>query len=223
MKLLVLDLEGTIFEDFQLPDTTISSTVWQGIAKALGPEAMAEEVATHEHWKGGGYNGSYIRWMEDTIAIHIRYGLTRQVFESIISAAEYNEGVVSVLSRLNRNHYQPMIVSGGFRELAHRAQHDLKIVHAFCACEYIFGEDQKIRSYNLFPCDFDGKIDIIKLMLRDYKLGDSDWIFVGDGANDVPIAKRAPLSIGYKPHADLEQVVTKSIDNFGDLLKILEH
>jgi phosphoserine phosphatase len=222
MKLLVLDLEGTIFRtDIRLPGTSISSTIWQSIADALGPEAIKEEVATHERWNKREYR-SYIHWMEETIAIHIRYGLTQEIFERIIATAEYNEGVASTLSKLDRTRFEPLIVSGGFRELARRAQHDFKIIHAFCACEYIFGNDKKLRSYNLLPCDFEGKIDFIRLMLREYKLGDRDWVFVGDGANDVHVAKEAPFSIGYRPHPELKTVVTQSIDNFQDLLAVLD-
>jgi phosphoserine phosphatase len=222
MKLLVLDLEGTIFRtDIRLPGTSISSTIWQGIAHALGPEAIKEEVATHERWGKGQYR-SYVHWMEDTIAIHVRHGLTQEIFDQLIASAEYNESVPSTIAKLDRTRYEPLIVSGGFRELARRAQHDLRIIHAFCACEYIFGDDKKLKSYNLLPCDFEGKIDFIRLMLREYKLTTSDWVFVGDGANDAHVAKEAPLSIGYRPHSDLRRVVNESVDNFNDLLAILD-
>jgi phosphoserine phosphatase len=222
MKLLVLDLEGTIFRtDIRLPGTSFSSTIWQGIAHALGPQAIQEEIATHERWDKEQYR-SYIHWMEDTIAIHIRHGLTQEIFNQLISSAEYNESVPSTLAELDRTRYEPLIVSGGFRELARRAQHDFRIIHAFCACEYIFGDDKKLKSYNLLPCDFEGKIAFIHLMLREYKLTNSDWVFVGDGENDAHVAKEAPLSIGYKPHPTLRSVVTESIDNFNDILPILD-
>ena len=98
---------------------------------------------------------------------------------------------------------------------------DLGISHAFAACEYLFGNDGRVRSYNLLPCDFEGKIDFIRLMLREYRLERDDWIFVGDGANDAPIAKAAPVSIGYRPHPELERVVDFSIQEFSELLRIL--
>jgi phosphoserine phosphatase len=63
-------------------------------------------------------------------------------------------------------------------------------------------------------CDFEGKIDFIRLMLREYRLGNSDWVFLGDDANDVNVAKLAPLSIGYRPHLDLMNVVTHAMENF---------
>jgi phosphoserine phosphatase len=59
----------------------------------------------------------------------------------IICSAEYNDGVTETISNLDRIRFEPVIVSGGFRELARRAQHDVRIHHAFCACKYIFGED----------------------------------------------------------------------------------
>ena len=72
------------------------------------------------------------------------------------------------------------------------------------------------------PCDFGGKIDFTQFMLREYGLGSDDWLFVGDGANDVPIARVAPVSVGYRPHPRQGEVVTRAIDEFYELLDILE-
>jgi len=222
MKLLVLDVEGTLFlTETQLPGTTIDSTIWQGIARALGSDAVREEVETHKRWEKGGYS-SYLEWMKDTVSIHQQYGLTDKLFKGLISSAEYNPGVVETLARIDRSDYELLLISGGFRELAARAQRDFKIRHAFAACEYFFREDGTLEAYNLLPCDFEGKIDFIRLMLREYGLGFGDWLFVGDGLNDVAIARSAPLSVGYRPHPDLRKVVTYAIDEFPELLNILD-
>ena len=225
MKLLVFDVEGTLFQTkIRLPGALIDSTIWQSIAYALGPDAVKEEVATHERWQAKGYN-SYIEWMKDTITIHRKHGLTKQIFHTIIDAAEYNPGVFEAFHSIDRSQFEPVLVSGGFRELATRAQRDLRVLHAFAACEYLFapGETGRLEWYNLLPCDFEGKLDFIFLLLREYGLRREDWIFVGDGKNDVPIAKQAPLSIGYCPHPALAQVVTHCVNQFTDVLPILEH
>ena len=215
--MLVLDVEGTIFRtEIRLPGTSIESTIWQAIANVLGPEAVREEVETHRRWETGAYR-NYLEWMLDTIAIHRRHGLSKSVFESLISSAQYNPGVTDTMLRLDRDAYQILLVSGGFRELAARAQRDLGIIHSFAACEYLFGNDGSLVSYNLLPCDFAGKIDFIRLLLKEYKLDPEDWIFVGDGANDVPVARVAPISIGYRPHPELRSVVTHSIEDFREL------
>lgn len=222
MKLLVLDIEGTIFRtDVRLDGTSIDSTIWQGIANALGPEAIHEEVETHKRWENGSY-GSYLEWMKDTISIHRRYGLTHNVFQKLISSAQYNPGVIKTLLKIDRSAYELLLISGGFRELASRAQRDIKIPHVFAACEYLFGIDGRLEAYNLLPCDFEGKVEFIRLMIREYGLSSGDWIFVGDGLNDVPIAKIAPISVGYRAHTELKKVVTYSIEEFQELLPILD-
>jgi len=221
LKLLVLDIEGTLFRaDIRLPGTSIASTIWQGIAHALGPEAIREEVATHRRWENGEYL-SYLDWMKDTITLHRRHGLTENLFRALIDAAEYNAGVVETLSRIDRSEYELMLISGGFRELAARAQGDLHVHHAFAACEYFFDKMGRLDSYNLLPCDFQGKLDFIHLMLREYGLTATEWVFVGDGPNDVLIAKNAPISVGYRPHPELRKVVTHTVEDFCDLLPIL--
>jgi phosphoserine phosphatase len=222
VKLLVLDVEGTLFRtEVRLPGTSIDSTIWQGIAHALGPEAVREEVETHKRWEKGGYS-SYLEWMKDTISIHVRHGLSYDLFQHLISSAQYNPTVVETLSQVDRTAYELLLISGGFRELAIRAQRDLKIPHAFAACEYLFGKDGSLEAYNLLPCDFEGKLDFIQLMLREYGLGSKDWVFVGDGSNDVPIAKSAPVSVGYRAHPALKKVVMYAIDEFYELADILK-
>src|SRR5437867_1444103 len=129
VKLLVLDIEGTIFRtNVRLPGTSIDSTVWQGIAQALGPGAIQEEVATHGRWHAGQYR-SYLDWMKDTILIHQKYGLTASLFADLIKYAEYNPGVRETLGAIDRRRFEILLISGGFRELAARVQADFKITH----------------------------------------------------------------------------------------------
>lgn len=222
MRLLVLDVEGTIFRtDVRLPGTSIDSTIWQAIAQALGPEAVREEVETHKRWEAGHYR-SYLEWMKDTISIHRRYALSHDLFHHLILSAQYNPHVVETLLQIDRSRYELLLISGGFRELAARAQRDLKIPHAFAACEYLFAPDGTLQAYNLLPCDFMGKINFIRLMLQEYGLSSTDWLFVGDGPNDVPIARDAPVSLGYRAHPELRKVVTYQIEHFHQLLGILD-
>lgn len=222
MKLLVFDIEGTLFRTHvRLPGTSIDSTIWQAIAKHLGTAAVDEEVETHRLWHEGKYR-SYLDWMKATIQIHQRHGLSRESFGEIIASAEYNLGVREAIARIDRTRYTMAMISGGFRELAARVQRDLHIHHAFAACEYFFDNAGRLSSYNLLPCDFEGKIDFIMLMLRELGLDQDDWVFVGDGANDVPIARRARVSIGYRPHPKLREVVTHVIEDYSELNNLLQ-
>ncbi len=52
MKLLVIDVEGTLFKtEIRLPGAGFYSTIWQAIARQLGPQAELEEVETQKKWK----------------------------------------------------------------------------------------------------------------------------------------------------------------------------
>ena len=48
-----------------------------------------------------------------------------------------------------------------------------------------------------------------------------DWIFIGDGKNDVEIAKLAPLSFGINAHEELAKIVTYNISSFEEIYEII--
>ena len=51
----------------------------------------------------------------------------------------------------------------------------------------------------------------------------TDWVFVGDGKNDVPIAKAAPRAFGITLHAKLKEVAgLVEINSFMELLPYLD-
>jgi len=221
MKLLVLDIEGTLFESgVKLKGTDYVSTIWQGIASFLGDDAIKAEIATHKKWKEGKYK-NYIEWMRDTILIHQKYGLNESQFKSLIGSAQYNKGVEKTLESIDRDKYEIVLISGGFKELGRRVQEQFNIKHSFCACEYYFDSNGKLDAFNLMPCDFVGKLNFINIMTQAYGLNQSDWIFVGDGTNDVPIAREANMSIGYNPSDDLAKITTYNLTEFCEILNYL--
>lgn len=223
MKLLVCDVEGTIFKaKYRIEGTEYASTMWQPLAKHLGEAAIDEEMATQLKWKSDGY-GSYIEWVEDTIRIHKKYGLRQEDFDALIYAAEYVDGVREFFEKLDRSKYIPVLVSGGFQELVRRAQRELGIMYGYGACEYHFDEvDGRLAAHSLMPCDFDGKYDYIKTLFSVHKLkANEDWVFIGDGKNDTHIARKAPVSIGINPHPELANVVHHIVQDFHQLLELL--
>ena len=224
-KLLVMDVEGTLFQaSVQIEGTEYPSTLWQPIAIALGEQAKEEEQQTHEKWDRKDYE-NYMAWVRDTIEIHKKYGLKQDVFDALVAKAQYTEGVQEFFEELNRDVWIPVLISGGFQNLIRRAQNELNIEYGFGACEYIFDKYGYLEAYNLHPCDFDGKVKYLKNLLREYRLDlRTDWVFVGDGKNDVPIAKQAPKAFGIHPHKDLCAQVPDLIEihSFMELLPYLK-
>lgn len=150
--------------------------------------------------------------MEDTIRIHQKYGLNRAFFEKVMSLVEYNNGVVETFKELREKNYKTVLISGGFKVQADRALKDLKINHAFAACEYLWDEQGNLVHWNLLPCDYEGKLDFMNLIMKEHGIKPEECAFVGDGKNDIPFAKAVGLSIAFNGAKELQEVSTYSIN-----------
>ncbi|TLM69245.1 MAG: hypothetical protein FDZ69_00290 [Deltaproteobacteria bacterium] len=225
MKLLVCDVEGTIFKaEYKIDGTDYASTMWQPLARSLGDAAVDEERETHRKWEDKDYS-NYAEWVEATVQIHKKYGLHRDTFYSLVNSAEYNTGVLEFFAKLDRKKFIPVLVSGGFEELISRAMRDLNIYYGYGACEYFFDEtDGKLAGHRLKHCDFEDKLGHIEPIFKRFELhAKKDWVFVGDGKNDVHIAKRAPISFAINAHPHLAEVPRiHQIDDFMQINDILK-
>jgi phosphoserine phosphatase len=163
-----------------------------------------------------------MKWVKDSIKIHKKYGLTKTKFDNLIENAPYIDGVIEFFSKLNRDEYIPILISGGIQNLNLKACADLEIEreNSFAACEYFFDVKGRIEENYSFAdsSNFYGKQELVNISLRKYKLQEEDWIFIGDGINDVSIATFAPLSIGIKPIKELEKIVNYSFNDFNELM-----
>ena len=218
-KLLVCDVEGTIFKaKYKIEGTDYASTMWQPLANILGEKAIEEERETHTKWENKEY-GNYLDWVNATVAIHKEHKLHRDDFYQLIDGAEYIDGVKDFFKNLDRSKYIPVLVSGGFQELVKRAQVELGINYGYGACEYFFNDRTgMLDDHSLTPCDFEGKYNFIKYLFNIYELNPlTDWVFAGDGKNDVHIAKKAPLSFGINAHPELASLVTHNIKDFSKI------
>jgi phosphoserine phosphatase len=223
MKILMCDVEGTIFKaEYRVDGVEYASTMWQPLARCLGEAAVEEEKQTHAKWKAGHYQ-NYTEWVKATVEIHRKYQLHVDDFNRLIEEAEYEDGVIEFFQGLNRREFIPVLVSGGFQELVGKAQRDLKINYGFGACEYIFHpDDGYLAEPRYTPCDFEGKFDYVKNLFSLFNLTKDDLIFVGDGKNDVHVAKKAALSFGINAHDELRQVVHHNVSSFREIALILK-
>ena len=225
VKLIFFDMEGTLFEKaVKTSGGNVAPSAWRLIAEHLGEEAVRKDDETQEKWNTGKYNG-YVEWCKDAIRMHKKHGLKKQFFDKVIESIKYHKGVKETFKELNKKGYITALISGGFKAQADRAQKELKIDHAFTACEYFWDEKGKILHWNLLPCDYEGKADFMKLIMKEHKLSPEECAFVGDGVNDIFLAKEVGLSIAFNGAKELQRVSTYSInqkegeEDFRDVLK----
>ncbi len=229
IKLIFFDMEGTLFRKavkLKENNGNIAPSAWTLIAQHLGENALQEENATHDKWSKGKYSG-YVEWMEDSIRIHKKYGLTKEFFDKVMSSIEYYPGVAETFEALRKKGCKTALVSGGFKAQADRAMKDLKINHGFAACEYFWNDDGTIAHWNLLPCDYEGKLEFMKLIMKEHGLTREQCAFVGDGINDVPFANAVGLSISFNGAPELQKACTHSVvqeegkEDFRAILKYL--
>lgn len=229
-RIIAFDLEGTIFKLQHQPlETEIPSTMWYLLANSLGKEAIKEEKQTHENWENGIYK-TYREWVNHTYEIHKKYKLNKRIFNRTFKKAEYNEGVVEFFKKLDRSQWIPVIISGSFCELVNKARKDLNIDYGFGACEYEFSPiTGKLCHHYYYPADFKAKISCLNSVRSEEKIDRNDenndygiWAYVGDGKNDVEIAKKAAVAFGINPQKELKSVCGLiEIKSFLDLLPYL--
>lgn len=218
-------MEGVIFETgITEKRSKVASSFWTVLAKSLGKEAEKEEDVGKDIWQRGEFK-NYLDWMIYTITIHKKYGLTMKDFYDILHKVPFVDGAKETFAELHKRGYRVAIISGGFKNQADRAIRELGVEHVFAACEYFFDDKTgKLTGWNLLPCDYEGKIDFMELMMREYKLKPEQCAFVGDGVNDIPLAKEVGLSVAFNGRKELQKVTTYSVNQEKkDLRAILQY
>lgn len=212
IKLVFFDMEGTVFRKaVHLSETQVAPSSWVAIAQHLGEEAYEQEMVTQNRWLNGEYAG-YIGWMEDTIRIHKKFGLTQDIFEKILSSIDFTRGVHEVFNTLRSAGIRTSLITGGFKFQADRAARELGINHIFAGCEYFWDDEGKLCHWNLLPADFSGKIRFMESLSAEYRLTRQELAFVGDGENDVDLAQKVGNSIAFNGADALRNVTTYSIN-----------
>lgn len=226
VDLVFFDMEGTVFrKEVRDSKGNTAPGAWTVIADELGEEAAQEEEETKEKWNNGEYSG-YMDWVKDTIRVHQKHGLTREQFERIMETIEFRDGVEEAFTRLHQEGVKTVLVTGGFKYQAEKAQRELGIDHAFASCEYLWDEEGEIKHWNILPADYQGKVDFMELIMQEYSLEPKNCAFVGDGSNDIHLAKKVGTSISFNGAPDLEKAVDYTINQDReneDFTEILEY
>lgn len=190
----------------------VAPSSWTVLASEIGEECLKEEEASKDRWNRGEY-ANYLAWMLDTVQIHKKYKLNKSTFEKVMSSVKWTDGLAPAFEAFRSWNAITVIVSGGFKYHADQLQSELKIDHSFCGCEYFFDESTGlIKHFNLLPADVEGKVDFMKLMTKEYKVTPEECAFVGDGMNDVELAKAVGCSIAFNAQQQLKDVATCVIE-----------
>lgn len=224
IKLFFLDMEGTIYAkqhiQLRFAESHYHHSLWARLMYELGPKALEDDASTIQKWDAGEYR-SYIDWCDASLRILQKHGLTRDRFEQILVTIPYNQGVKETIHTLHQCGIRTAIISGGFMAQARQAQMDMKITHAHAAADLFWDAEGRLVHWNIFPSDYEGKIDFVHLLRREYALSREECGFVGDGKNDVSIAQEVGTSFAYQAQPELRTAASYVIDEFSEILRYI--
>ncbi|RJT16058.1 HAD family hydrolase [Rahnella inusitata] len=212
MIICFFDMEGTLLEkNISLDNGKVAPSAWTALAKEISEECFIEEEITKDLWLENKYL-SYTAWMKDTVRLHLKHGMNKKHLDKILNGAKIHDGARELFHFLREKNVVTALISGGFKQLADITQRKLKIDHAYSACEYFFDENDKVEHFNLLPTDELGKLVFMKHLADEYAVELKDCIFIGDGKNDVHLAKEVGTSIAFNAQQELIDASTFSIN-----------
>ncbi|MFP4687200.1 MAG: HAD family hydrolase [bacterium] len=220
IKLFFFDLEGTIFSSskrvLEGGETAEFTNLWSLLMHELGPAAVRAERHNLKKWKNGEYH-SYLDWARESAGVLKKYGLNRETYLKVTETIPYNPGVKELLAELNNRDIRSAVISGGFANHARKAQRELHITHSFAAIDLLWNENGRLDYWNILPSDYEGKIDFVRLLEREYNLSLDECAFVGDEKNDVFIAREVGLSFAYNAPDELKEAAGYAIEDLGEI------
>ena len=142
-KIWFFDMEGTLLQkDHNLNNGKVPPSAWTVLAKEISEACYLEEEETKDKWLNGEYKG-YLDWMDETVRIHIKHGLTEETLMRIVDRSRFHDGVEELFAYLKERNVITVLITGGIKSLSDMVQRKLKINHALSGCEYFFDANGK--------------------------------------------------------------------------------
>jgi phosphoserine phosphatase len=222
IKLVFFDADGVLFDTagYRENNRKIALSTWNVVFQELGiyPE--------HERLKEMYLKGifpTYMEWTDEACKVLQQNGLTRDKFLQIINSRPLMNGAIETFKELRNRGYKTATITGSFEALALRAKELLNLDYAVGHCRLNFDESGKLKSWDLVPCDFEGKCVYFRKIADEEGVSYSECAYVGDEVNDIPIFREVGLSIAFNTtKEEVRKAAHVTIDK-KDLKEILKY
>jgi phosphoserine phosphatase len=217
-KIVFFDMDGVLFDvGYFEHGKNVSASSWKILADAIG--AGKDEDALKEKWKNNELKHS-IHWIDETVKIYKKHGLTEKKYKEVIGSIKVMPGARETVAALKKRGYLTAVITGSFKEGAYRAKRELGVDFIVAACELIFDDKGNLADHIALPCDYNGKVKFFDAIIAGLGIKPEEAAMVGDGVNDVAIAKEAGFSIAFNARDELKDYCDAIVDK-KDLREIL--
>jgi phosphoserine phosphatase len=221
-KIVFFDMDGVLFDvGYFEKGHNVAASSWKLLADAIG--AGEDEDALKEKWKNNELKHS-IHWIDETVKIYKKHRLTRKQYYDVIGSMKIMPGAKEAITELKKRGCLTCVITGSFKEIGYRAKKELGIDFVVAACELIFDEKGTLVDYIALPCDYDGKLKFFEAIIAGLGLKPEEAAMVGDGVNDVAIAKEAGFSIAFNAREELKKHCDAVVDkkDLREILRLLQ-
>lgn len=211
-KLLILDLDGTIFD-------TPGLNIWMKVHEAFGTLEQGK-ILTEKYLKT-----DYQKLVEEVVE-KLWKGRDAKPYYDMINSIPYNPGAEKFFEHIKNQGYVIAIVSASSSELARRIEKDFDIGIDHVYANELIIKDGKVTGEFVWPIaeGTKEKPKIIQDLCNDLKISPSECIYIGDLEKDEPAFKIVGYSIAFNTQSEkLKQAASVVVDsnNLEDVIKYL--
>lgn len=152
-----------------------------------------------------------------------KHKLTKDKFIEVINSKTFMEGAEETIRKLKEKGYKTALISGGFQELARKAQKSLNLDFAVGSCKLLFNKNGYLKNWKLTPCDFEGKGKYFEKIASQFGFLPSECAHIGDEINDISVFQKAGLSIAFNCFKDDVKKAADIVIDRKDLREILPY
>lgn len=197
---------------FDLEGTLIDAELFPALGEKLGNKAMLDDI-TDRAMRGELDFASSLQQRVGLIS-----GMSLKTAEAVAIGLSLSPGAEETVSKVKRMGGVPIIVTGGFDILAHRAAYLLGIEYVCCNRFKI--EDGYITGVEAPIITGRGKAEKLLGLASWLGINPHRCVSVGDGANDIDMMRATGMSIAYNGREKVREAAKVSVEG-GDLRRIL--
>lgn len=204
-KLVVFDLDGVLVDGMGS---------WKEVHKALG---TLEKSEIHGKLFFSG-KITFDQWAE--MDVELWKGVEINKIRQILNRTKLMPGAKETISTLKKFGFKTAIISGGLELLAERVAKELDI--DYCIGNRLLENSGKVCGVEQVV-DFEGKGRILERIAKRFDVKCEECVAVGDYINDIPLFKKAGLSIAFNPKDKELEKYADVVIREKDLRKILPY
>lgn len=141
-------------------------------------------------------------------------GLPESTLHEVASSVALNPGADRLIKVLKNFGYTVVVISGGFQYVGDYLQAQLGLHHVF-ANNLVIENGVMTGEISGEIVDAERKAELLESVAAAEGIRLSQTIAVGDGANDLPMLKKAGLGVAYNAKALVREQANHLISNFG--------